>query len=263
MADERNNEIEETKIQGVNGPITGWLDGHTILVGLMAYPIRHTMSPTMHNNAFAKLGLNGAQMCDAVNTIVNDHGVLTGYTTDGMGWLRALNKDGQDVKGKVITLAGAGGAATPIAVTASLSGAKEIRIFNLDDDKWKQAVKNVDTINKETDCVATVHHLEDREDFKKSIAESDIYCDATSVGMNPLQDQTLVDDPSWFHEDMVVSDTVYAPRKTKLMEVAEKAGVKHIYNGIGMMIEQGAAAFKLWTGKGMPTDYIQEIMDQD
>ncbi|MFV4951491.1 quinate/shikimate dehydrogenase, partial [Lactobacillus delbrueckii subsp. allosunkii] len=54
MADERNNEIEETKIQGVNGPITGWLDGHTILVGLMAYPIRHTMSPTMHNNAFAK-----------------------------------------------------------------------------------------------------------------------------------------------------------------------------------------------------------------
>lgn len=308
MADERNNEIEETKIQGVSGPITGWLDGHTILVGLMAYPIRHTMSPTMHNNAFAKLGLNGAylcfeidneklpgaidairtldmrgsnvsmpnkkkvipyldkldktsQMCDAVNTIVNEHGVLTGYTTDGMGWLRALKKDGQDVKGKVITLAGAGGAATPIAVTASLEGAKEIRIFNLDDDKWAQAVKNVETINKETDCVASVHHLEDKEDFKKSIAESDIYCDATSVGMNPLQDQTLVEDPSWFHEDMVVSDTVYAPRKTKLMEVAEKAGVKHIYNGIGMMIEQGAAAFKLWTGKEMPTDYIQEIMD--
>lgn len=124
MADERNNEIEETKIQGVNGPITGWLDGYTILVGLMSYPIRHTMSPTMHNNAFAKLGLNGAylcfeidneklpgaidairtldmrgsnvsmpnkkkvipyldkldktsQMCDAVNTIVNEHGVLT------------------------------------------------------------------------------------------------------------------------------------------------------------------------------------------
>lgn len=147
MADERNNEIEETKIQGVNGPITGWLDGHTILVGLMAYPIRHTMSPTMHNNAFAKLGLNGAylcfeidneklpgaidairtldmrgsnvsmpnkkkvipyldkldktsQMCDAVNTIVNEHGVLTGYTTDGMGWLRVLKKDGQGFAGR-------------------------------------------------------------------------------------------------------------------------------------------------------------------
>ena len=78
----------------------------------------------------------------------------------------------------------------------SFEGAKEIRIFNLDDDKWAQAVKNMETINKETDCVASVHYLEDKEDFKKSIAESDIYCDATNVGMNPLQDQTLVEDPS-------------------------------------------------------------------
>lgn len=97
--------------------------------------------------------------------------MLTGYTTDGIGWLRALRNDGQDVKGKAITLTGAGGAATPIAVTASLEGAKEIRIFNLDDDKWAQAVKNMETINKETDCVASVHYLEDKEDFKKSIAE--------------------------------------------------------------------------------------------
>ena len=175
MADERNNEIEETKIQGVNGPITGWLDGHTILVGFMAYPIRHTMSPTMHNNAFAKLGLNGAylcveidneklpgaidairpldmrgsnvsmpnkkkvipyldkldktsQMCDAVNTIVNEHGILSGYTTDGMGWVRALKKDGQDVKGKIITLAGAGGAGLA-AATRSLQHDKKVVIL--------------------------------------------------------------------------------------------------------------------------------------
>ena len=51
------------KITGVDGPITGWLDGHTYLIGLMAYPIRHSMSPTMHNNAFAKLGLNYAYLC--------------------------------------------------------------------------------------------------------------------------------------------------------------------------------------------------------
>ncbi len=199
-------------------------------------------------------------MCDAVNTIVNEHGVLTGYTTDGMGWLRALKKDGQDVKGKIITLAGAGGAATPIAVTASLEGAKEIRIFNLDDDKWAQAVKNVETINKETDCVASVHHLEDKEAFKQSIAESDIYCDATSVGMPPLDDLSLVEDPSWLHEDMVVSDTVYEPRETKLMRIAKEAGVKHIYNGLGMVVGQGAESFKLWTGKEMPVDYIKEIV---
>ena len=206
MADERNNEIEETKIQGVNGPITGWLDGHTILVGLMAYPIRHTMSPTMHNNAFAKLGLNGAylcfeidneklpgaidairtldmrgsnvsmpnkkkvipyldkldktsQMCDAVNTIVNEHGVLTGYTTDGMGWLRALKKDGQDVKGKIITLAGAGGAATAILVQAALDGVREIAVFNRRDEFFPKAEKVVAQLNDRTDCKVTLYDL--------------------------------------------------------------------------------------------------------
>lgn len=51
------------------------------------------------------------------------------------------------------------------------------------------------------------------------------------------------------HKDMVVFDTVYAPRTTKLMKVAQKAGVKHVFDGIGIMIEQGAASFKLWTGK--------------
>lgn len=298
------------KITGVNGPITGWLDGHTYLIGLIAYPIRHSMSPTMHNNAFAKLGLNYAylcfdvdnhnlkdavqairtldmrgsnvsmpnkkaviqyldklspasKMCDAVNTIVNDNGTLTGYTTDGIGFVTALKDEGIDVKGKVMTLAGAGGAATPIAVQSALDGIKEIRIFNIKDDKWAQAEKNVKTIKDNTDCKVSLTDLADQDAFKKSISESDIYCDATGVGMKPLQDKTLVSDPSWFHKDMVVFDTVYAPRTTKLMKVAQKAGVKHVYDGIGMMIEQGAASFKLWTGKDMPTDYIRSIMFSD
>lgn len=59
---------------------------------------------------------------------------------------------------------------------------------------------------------------------------------------------------------MVVYDTVYAPRTTKLMEVAEKAGVEHVYNGLGMMIYQGAAAFKLWTGEDIPVDYISDVI---
>lgn len=116
------------------------------------------------------------------------------------------------------------------------------------------------TINEKTNCKASLHHLEDKDDFKRAISECDIYCDATGVGMKPLEDMTLVEDPSWFHEDMTVFDTVYAPRTTKLMKVAQKAGVKHVLNGIGMMIEQGAAAFKLWTGEDMPTDYIRQVI---
>ena len=59
---------------------------------------------------------------------------------------------------------------------------------------------------------------------------------------------------------MIVFDTVYAPRETKLMKVAKEAGVDHILNGLGMMLEQGAEAFKLWTGEDMPVDYIRELL---
>lgn len=283
------------------------IDGHTLLIGLMAYPIRHSMSPTMHNHAFAKLGLNyaylafeidnekladavqaiktldmrgcnvsmpnkqkiipyldklspAAKMAGAVNTVVNDHGVLTGYTTDGTGFMQALAKEGHDLTGKKMVLAGAGGAGTPIAMQAALDGVAEIAIFNRNDANFATAQHNVEVINRETKCKASVHHLEDEAEFKAYLAECDIYCDATGAGMKPLEDVSLVNDPSWFHQDMIVYDTVYAPRETKLMKIAKQAGVKHVYNGLGMMLYQGAEAFKLWTGQEMPVDYIREVI---
>ncbi|WP_367297857.1 shikimate dehydrogenase [Loigolactobacillus coryniformis] len=286
------------------------IDGHTILIGLMAYPIRHSMSPTMHNNAFAKLGLNytylafditnkelpnaieairtlgmrgsnismpnkqkviplldkldpAAEMVGAVNTIVNDNGVLTGYTTDGTGFMQSLADEKLDIRGEKMTLAGAGGAGTAIAIQAALDGVKEISIFNAKDALWQQAKKNVAIINSKTQCKATLYSLEERDKFRSEIADSTIYCDATGVGMKPLQEMSLVNDPSFFRKDMIVFDTVYAPRETKLMRVAKKAGVDHIFNGLGMMLEQGAQAFKLWTGEDMPISYIRQLLFAD
>ncbi|GAA3617037.1 shikimate dehydrogenase [Secundilactobacillus similis] len=283
------------------------LDGHTILIGLMAYPIRHSMSPTMHNHSFEKLGLNyaylafevddktlpkaidsiraldmrgsnismpnkqtviplldkldpTAEMIGAVNTIVNDNGVLTGYTTDGVGFMQSLDDENLNIRGQKMVLSGAGGAGTAIAIQAAFDGVKEMAIFNRDDEFLENAQRNVDIINEKTDCKATLHHLEDQDDFKAQLADAFIYCDSTSVGMNPLEGQTLISDPSWFRKDLIVYDTVYAPRTTKLMEVAEAGHVDHVFNGLGMMLEQGAAAFKLWTGEDMPVDYIHDIL---
>jgi len=290
--------------------MTERIDGHTILIGLMAYPIRHSMSPTMHNNAFAKLGLNyaylafevtnetlpaaiqsirtldmrgsnismpnkqkviplldkldpAAKMIGAVNTIVNDDGILTGYTTDGIGCMKSLDDEGLDIRGHKMTLAGAGGAGTAIAVQAALDGVSEMSIFNRHDESWENAKRNVALLNEKTNCKATLHELENRDDLKAEIADSFIYTDATGVGMKPLENETLVTDPSWFRKDLIVFDTVYAPRTTKLMQVAQQAGVAHVFNGLGMMLEQGAAAFKLWTGKEMPVDYIRDILFND
>ena len=284
------------------------IDGHTILIGLLATPIRHSMSPTMHNNAFAMLGLNyaylafevgqkelpsavqairtlemrganismpnkqailpllddlapAAKLAGAVNTVVNDHGKLTGYTTDGIGFMQALAAENIDLRGEKMVLAGAGGAGTPIAIQAALDGVKDIVIVNrATDPQYHQALKNVKIINEQTNAHARFVPLADQAQFKAELADATIYCDATGVGMKPLADQSLITDPSWLREDLIVYDTVYAPRTTKLMTIAQTAGVRYVFNGLGMMLYQGAEAFQLWTGQAMPVQAIADLL---
>ena len=127
------------------------ITGHTELIGLMAYPIRHSSSPAMQNEAFAKLGYDYAylafevgadeiaELCGAVNTIVNDNGHLTGHITDSIGFMSALKDNDIDVIGKKMTIVGAGGAATAIEIQAALDGVAEITIFNRKDDRRTNA----------------------------------------------------------------------------------------------------------------------------
>lgn len=282
------------------------ITGKTQLIGLIATPISHSLSPTMHNEAFAKLGLDyvylafdcgieqledvvkgfralnlrgfnvsmpnktvihkyldklspAAELAGAVNTVVNDNGVLTGHITDGVGYMRSLKEEGVDIIGKKMTLIGAGGAATAICIQAALDGVKEISIFNRKDDFYKRAEKTVRDINEKTGCRAQLFDLADTERLRAEIADSVILTDATSVGMKPLEGLCNIPDPSMLRPDLVVSDVVYIPKKTKLLEMAEKQGCK-IINGLGMMLWQGAKAFELWTGQEMPVDYVKEIL---
>ncbi|WP_125682133.1 quinate/shikimate dehydrogenase [Levilactobacillus yonginensis] len=193
-----------------------------------------------------------AQLVGAVNTVVNQGGELTGYTTDGVGFVAALQDNAVSLRGQTMTLAGVGGAGTPIAIQSALAGLKALNVFNINDASAKNAKHIVRVINDQTDCRATFYPLEDRDQFHKALQTSDVYADATGLGMGQLVDQSLVDDPSWFHTNMTVFDTVYAPSVTKLMRIAQQAGVTHVLNGQGMLHNQGAAAFKLWTGQDMP-----------
>ncbi|WKZ96609.1 shikimate dehydrogenase [Lacticaseibacillus paracasei] len=201
-----------------------------------------------------------AKLIGAVNTIVNDHGVLTGHITDGTGFMQALSNDGLDIRGEKMTLAGAGGAGTAIAIQAALDGVREINIFNRRDASWQNAERNVAIINDQTQGHATLFALDDQPALKASISDSVIYVDATPAGMKPLETISNVPDGDWFTPETIVFDTVYAPRETKLMQLAKEAGVNHVYNGINMLINQGAAAFHLWTGLQMPVDYIRETV---
>jgi shikimate dehydrogenase len=285
--------------------MTERITGHTELIGLIATPIRHSLSPTMHNEAFAKLGLDyvylafevnnqelpdvikgfralklrgwnvsmpnkrligkyldkltpAAELVGAVNTVVNDHGVLTGDITDGTGYMRNLKENGIDIIGKKITIVGAGGAATAICVQAALDGVKEISIFNRKDEFYENAVKTVEKINAKTSCKANIFDLTDEEKLNAEIANSVLFGNATGVGMNPLQDQSIINDPSVFRKDLIVTDVVYSPKKTKMLSIAEAQGCR-FFNGLGMMLWQGARAFEIWTEKEMPVEYIRSL----
>lgn len=201
-----------------------------------------------------------AELCGAVNTIVNDDGVLTGHMTDGIGCMMALKDAGVDVIGKKITIVGAGGAATAIEVQAALDGVAEISIFNAKDDFFVNAEKTAEKLNSKTDCKVNVFDLADLEKLKEEIASSVLFINATGMGMKPLEGKTYIPDKSFFRPDLTVLDIVYIPAETALLKLAKEAGCRTL-NGLGMMLFQGAAAFKLFTGKDMPIEYMKEILN--
>lgn len=198
-----------------------------------------------------------AKMIGAVNTVLNENGILTGYNTDGMGYMQAVKDAGHDIIGKKMTLLGAGGAATAICVQAALDGVKEINIFSIKDAFFNRAEHLVDTINKDTNCKAQLFDLEDKASFQKSIMESQILTNGTSVGMAPNIDNCIIEDMSYFPDDLIVSDVIYNPRETKFLRLARERGLK-TFNGLYMLLYQGAKAFEIWTGKEMPVDLIKE-----
>ena len=89
------------------------------------------------------------------------------------------------------------------------------------------------------------------------MAGCDILVNATKVGMKPLDGETLID-PAWFRPDLVVADTVYNPRETRMIRESQAAGCRAAIGGIGMLLWQGAEAFRLFTGKEMPVEEVQQ-----
>ena len=201
-----------------------------------------------------------AEIIGACNVFVNDDGVITGHITDGIGFMQALKDNDIDVIGKKMTIAGAGGAATAIEIQAALDGVKEISIFNIHDKFWANAEETVKKINERTNCKATLYDLDDKEKLREEMADSYIFVNGTGVGMKPLEGMSVVPDKSFFRPELIVVDVPYSPLETTMRKMAKEVGCKTM-NGLGMMLFQGAAAFKLWTGKDMPIEHMKEVLN--
>ena len=187
---------------------------------------------------------------DSANTILNRDGKLSGFSTDGVGALKALLEKGVALSGKKVTLLGAGGAAKAIAfVLAPEVG--ELAILNRSAEKAEELAE-------------TLGHMFNRkvvggslspDAIKENLRDSDVLVNATSAGMKPNISQSLVA-PEWLKSDLAVMDIVYNPVETKLAKDAKAAGAK-VISGVEMLIYQGAASFEIWTDHSAPIEVMR------
>lgn len=207
-----------------------------------------------------------AKFVGAVNTIVNDGGILTGHNTDGMGVVLDLKDHGKTVRDKNIVLLGAGGAATSIMVQCALEGAKSITVFNRGAQALEKIRRIGENMKKEgVPCILDYRFFSEEGQLTESVARGDILINATSVGMAPMNEgKSLVTDRQAFHKDLVVYDVVYNPEVTKLMQDAAENGCRkeNIIGGKGMLLWQGACAFRLYTGLEMPVRELKAFLEK-
>lgn len=238
----------------------GTEDLESAVQGLHTMNVRGFNLTMPNKNAMCKLcdSLSpAAEIIGAVNTVVNDNGFLTGHNTDGIGYMRALRDAGHDIIGKKMTILGAGGAATSIFVQAALDGVSEISIFSRRSKFFERAKNIISILRERTNCKIHLYDFENDSILRREISESVLLINATSVGMAPNVEQSIITDSSFFHKDLVVSDVIYNPRETKFLKLAREAGCQ-TQNGLYMLLYQGAEAFKLWTGEEMPVELIKE-----
>lgn len=190
-----------------------------------------------------------AQFIGAVNTIKNDSGKLTGFNTDGRGFMQSLSESGIDTQGKRILIIGAGGASRAIGYYLCRE-AFEVLLFDVDAQKAEVLKDNLNAI-KGNVTLAVRGDINNR-DFVNGM---DIIINATPLGLKagdptPLNFE-LID------KKHVVCDLIY--KETPLLNAAKKLGCKTM-DGLGMLLWQGVFAFEIWTGVRPPAAVMREAL---
>lgn len=183
-----------------------------------------------------------AERIGAINTIVNDNGILKGYNTDASGFMKALFERGVESGGKNVVILGAGGASRAISFTLAEKSAELVILNRQLEMDWavELAINISQFLGKEVKALEL-----NEQNLSAVLEDADILVNATSVGMSPNVNQTLVV-KRLLKPEMVVFDIIYNPIKTRLLTEAQEAGAETI-NGLDMLVWQGALSFEMWT----------------
>lgn len=182
-----------------------------------------------------------AKKIGAVNTVINNSGILTGYNTDWLGAITALEKR-TNLKGKKVAVIGAGGAARAIIFGLIKKGVK-VKIFNRSLEKARELARE---FNCETGDIKEI----------KVVKDFDVIINASSVGMEEAKSPV---DKSLLNSNKIIFDIVYSPKETKLIKDAKEKGAKVIY-GYEMLLYQGVEQFKMYTGYEAPVKEMEEVL---
>ena len=278
------------------------IDGYTRMAAVIAKPIRHSISPFIHNHAYQltatnavylawevaeeeveqslqqlrvldMLGANismpykkqvlsyldqvdeSAQLIGSVNTIVQKDGRLTGYNTDGLGFLKSLPNT-FSIKNKKLVLLGAGGAATAIVVEAIRQGVGEIHLFVRPESLTKyQAIFS--PLSEVLAFSIVLHDLSSRDQFNAMMGGADLLINATGLGMDGVS--LPVPKDFTFPKGCLVADLAYFPAKTPFLQLAEEQELQTV-NGLGMLFHQAGLAFQLMADKPFPEQEVWQAL---
>ncbi len=197
-----------------------------------------------------------ASIIGAVNTVIQREGRLFGENTDGKGFLKALMDNHASPKGKNITILGAGGAARAIAVECALAGASHITVVNRSEARGRELAA---LIQEKTSADAA--YLSWTPNFRIP-GDTQLLIQATNIGLAPDVTGRPDLDYTGIRPDMVASDVVFNPPETPFLKEAAARGAKTI-NGLGMLVNQAALNFTLWTDTEAPYEVMYQALQAE
>lgn len=179
-----------------------------------------------------------------------EHGKILGFNTDGLGAKRALLDSAVEIEGSKILIVGAGGAARALSFQFVEAGA-DVIIANRTEKRALELARELKASLPESQVRGTGLFGLD-----KLVREADVLINATTLGMHPKTDASILEAEA-LHPELTVFDIVYNPLQTKLLKAAKEAGAKPI-SGVLMLVYQGAEAFRLWTGLEPPVELMKK-----
>ena len=189
---------------------------------------------------------DNCKIIGAVNTVLNDDGILRGFNTDMDGFLEPIKRKEIEIKNSKILMLGAGGAARAIITGFQKENAKEITIVNRTKDKGDELSK----FSNKLGLNSVSKSIEDMNNFN---SDFDIIVNASSLG---LKNERNIIPTKLFDEQTTVYDIVYKPIKTDLINTAKEKKSRIIF-GYEMLLGQAIRSFEIWLDKQAPYDVMK------